>query len=104
MKIGWHQYGEVTDDADTPRDEASATFLAGVRGFLDEHLGLELAPDAIEGVTCLYDLTPTTDFVVDRLPGHPAVLVATGGSGHAFKFGPVLGRIAMDRLDGTGNS
>ncbi len=104
VKIGWHQYGEVTDDPDTPRDEASPTFLAGVRRFLDEHLGLKLGPDAIEGATCLYDLTPTTDFVVDRLPGHPAVLVATGGSGHAFKFGPVLGRIAMDRLDGTGDS
>lgn len=104
IKIGWHQYGEVTDDADTPRDEASPTFLAGVCRFLNEHLGLELAPDAIEGVTCLYDLTPTTDFVVDRLPGHPAVLVATGGSGHAFKFGPVIGRIAMDRLDSTGDS
>ena len=104
VKIGWHQYGEVTDDPDAPRDVASATFLAGVRRFLDEHLGLELGPDAIEGATCLYDLTATTDFVIDLMPGRPAVLVATGGSGHAFKFGPVLGRITMDRLDGTGRS
>ena len=79
----------------------SPTFLAGVRAFLREHLGLAIEPGAIAGATCLYDLTPSTDFVVDFVPGHPDVLVATGGSGHAFKFGPVLGRIAMDRLDGV---
>jgi len=95
-----HEEGLITTDPDAPRDQASAPFLDGVRRFLHEHLGLDVAVDSIVGATCLYDLTPTTDFVIDHLPGHPAVLVATGGSGHAFKFGPVLGRVVMDRLDG----
>jgi len=101
VKIGWHQYGEVTSDPDTDRAEVSATFVTGVRDFLREHLGLAIEPGAIAAATCLYDLTPSTDFVVDFIPGHPDVLVASGGSGHAFKFGPVLGRVAMDRLDGV---
>jgi glycine/D-amino acid oxidase-like deaminating enzyme len=28
------------------------------------------------------------------------VIVATGGSGHGFKFGSVIGEVIIDRLDG----
>jgi glycine/D-amino acid oxidase-like deaminating enzyme len=30
----------------------------------------------------------------------PGVFLATAGSGHGFKFGSILGRIVLDRLDG----
>jgi len=50
---------------------------------------------------CWYADTPTGDFLIDY---HPAfgktLLVATGGSGHAFKFLPVLGRKIVERLEG----
>jgi sarcosine oxidase len=49
----------------------------------------------IRAKTCLYTLTPDRDFVVDRLPDHPAV-IAVQGAAHAFKFASVLGRIAAD--------
>jgi sarcosine oxidase len=48
------------------------------------------------GQTCLYTKTPDERFVLDRHPAHPHVVVAGGGSGHAFKFGPVLGEIAAE--------
>ena len=38
-----------------------------------------------------YDFTPDGDPVVDRVPGHDHLIVATGGSGHAFKLAPALG-------------
>jgi sarcosine oxidase subunit beta len=38
-----------------------------------------------------YDFTPDGNPVVDRLPGHDNLIVATGGSGHAFKLAPALG-------------
>ena len=38
-----------------------------------------------------YDFTPDGNPVVDRVPGRPGLLVATGGSGHAFKLAPALG-------------
>jgi sarcosine oxidase subunit beta len=38
-----------------------------------------------------YDFTPDGDPVVDRVSGHDRLLVATGGSGHAFKLAPALG-------------
>jgi sarcosine oxidase subunit beta len=38
-----------------------------------------------------YDFTPDGNPVADRVPGHEGLLVATGGSGHAFKLAPALG-------------
>ncbi len=100
VKIGWHSYGEVTDDPDIDRDHATAPFLDAVVAFLREHLGIDLPSDRIVGASCLYEMTPTSDFIVDFVPGSSTVLVATGSSGHGFKFGPVIGRVVMDRLDG----
>jgi len=99
IKIGWHPYGEVTDDPESPRDTASQRFVDAIRVFLRDHFGLDIADETIDRATCLYDVTPSTDPVIDRLPGRPDVLVAAGGSGHCYKFGPVMGRVIMDRLD-----
>jgi sarcosine oxidase len=45
--------------------------------------------------TCLYTLTPDRDFVLDRLPEAPGVLVALGAA-HAFKYASLLGRILAE--------
>ena len=45
--------------------------------------------------TCLYTLTPDRDFVLDRLPGHPGVIVALGAA-HAYKFAALFGKILAD--------
>ena len=50
--------------------------------------------ELVGGQTCLYTKTPDERFVLDRHPEFAQVVVAGGGSGHAFKFGPVLGEIA----------
>lgn len=51
--------------------------------------------------TCLYTLTPDRDFVLDTLPGHPAISLAVG-AGHAFKFASELGRCLSElALDGV---
>ena len=46
--------------------------------------------------TCRYTMTPDGDFILDRLPGAPAVIVASPCSGHGFKFAPVIGEILAD--------
>ena len=47
---------------------------------------------AVRTKTCLYTLTPDRDFVLDRLPGHPGVIVALGAA-HAYKFAALFGTI-----------
>jgi sarcosine oxidase len=58
-----------------------------------------LAVPVGEGVgseRCLYTMTPTEDFLVDRWPGDPRVVFASACSGHGFKFAPLTGRILAE--------
>jgi sarcosine oxidase len=50
----------------------------------------------LDAQTCRYTMTPDGDFILDRLPGAPAVIVASPCSGHGFKFAPVVGDIIAD--------
>jgi len=59
-----------------------------------------LTAEIVEAQTCLYTKTPDERFLLDRHPDHAHVVVAGGGSGHAFKFGPLLGEIAADLARG----
>ncbi|KAI0514894.1 FAD dependent oxidoreductase-domain-containing protein [Xylaria bambusicola] len=49
---------------------------------------------------CWYTDTPTGDWIVDYHPSYKNLFVATGGSGHAFKFLPILGEKVVDCLLG----
>lgn len=51
---------------------------------------------------CLYCDSRDGDFLVDFVPG-TRTLVASGGSGHGFKFAPVLGGLIADRAEGRDN-
>ncbi len=48
---------------------------------------------------CLYHDTLDFDFVIDRHPEIENLTVACGGSGHGFKFTPLLGEIVADRVE-----
>jgi sarcosine oxidase len=82
----------VTADSRTfePDPEATSRTEAFLRRVLPGIPG-----DQIYTKTCLYTLTPDRDFVIDRLPGYPNVVVAVG-AGHAFKFASVIGRILSE--------
>ncbi|MEO5963912.1 MAG: N-methyl-L-tryptophan oxidase [Candidatus Limnocylindrales bacterium] len=101
-KIGQDVGGrEVTNATRTfDRDEDAH---ARVMTFLEAHLpGMAVEPFLTK--TCLYTLTPDRDFVVDAIPGHPAIHVLLG-SAHAYKFASVLGRVMAERIvDGTSQS
>jgi sarcosine oxidase len=82
------------------RDEAAFDRL---RVFLVEHLPDAVGPPILTR-TCLYTLTPDRDFVVDRLPDAPGVVVGLGAA-HGFKYASVLGRVLVElALDGSSPS
>ncbi|KAJ3300459.1 hypothetical protein HK104_000044 [Borealophlyctis nickersoniae] len=63
----------------------------------------ELSTCPIENAKlCWYCTTFDDRFIISRLPSHTNLYVATGGSGHAFKFAPVLGDIIADVVEGVG--
>lgn len=77
-----------------------------IRTFLDPYLP-ELRENGLH-VTgtrlCWYTDSFDNQFVVDAVPGKAGVMIATGGSGHAFKFLPVLGSFVADRIEGGAKS
>ena len=71
-----------------------------MRAFIGEHLP-GVGTTEIYTKTCLYTLTPERDFVLDRLPDSPGVVVGLGAA-HGFKFASVIGRILAElALDGS---
>ena len=80
--------------------EVNRASHARVTGFLERHLPGMVGPDLLTK-TCIYTLTPERDFVLDRLPDHPGVVMALG-AGHGFKFASVVGRILAElAIDGS---
>ena len=49
----------------------------------------------------MIDLMPDAVPIVDWVPTHPGLLVATGMSGHGFGIGPGMGRVIADLIQGN---
>lgn len=62
--------------------------------FLRERLPGAVGPELVSK-TCVYDMPPDRDFILDRVPGHPRVTVGLG-AGHAAKFASLLGIVLAD--------
>jgi len=52
---------------------------------------------------CMYCTTPDEYLLIDHHPGYSGMSIATGGSGHSFKFGSVLGEIIADMVENQPN-
>ncbi len=67
--------------------------------FLLERLPGAVGPELMSK-TCVYDLPPDRDFILDKLPGHPRITIGMG-AGHAAKFASLIGVILADlAIDG----
>ncbi|KAB8293065.1 hypothetical protein EYC80_007425 [Monilinia laxa] len=63
-----------------------------IKGFIASNLP-ELVPFGISGVrNCWYTDSLDNDFLISRVPTQDGLMVCSGGSGHGFKFLPILGR------------
>jgi len=85
---------DSTTDPDQPRvvDQENVTALSAV---IREHFrGVHPTPVQID--TCLYTETANRNFVIDRHPEHPQILLAAGFSGRGFKFTIGIGRLLAD--------
>lgn len=72
-----------------------------IQAFLTEYLP-ELRQEVIpisKTRLCWYTDTCDNHFVIDRVPGKEGLMVATGGSGHAFKYLPNIGNWVVDIME-----
>jgi sarcosine oxidase len=92
-KLGQHMGGDETtaDDRsfepDPVRRERYAEFVA-------RHIPRFGGPE-LYSKTCLYTVPPDQNFILDRLPEHPQIVVANG-AGHAYKFAALIGQLLTD--------
>ena len=74
--------------------------LAACRSFLARCIPSLSSRPFTQTRICWYTDTVHSDFLVDYHPHYPNLFVATGGSGHAWKFLPVLGERVVEILLG----
>lgn len=92
VKIGRHDEGQpvqpkekLADYGAFPEDEGE------VKGFSEQFMSQNLPLKY--GKTCVYTLTPDSDFIIDKHPELENVFFASGFSGHGFKFASAVGEI-----------
>ena len=104
LKLGLHHPGGETTDPDTvdrtPHVEDEKALIEFLNEFLPEGYQSTLSMKV-----CMYTKTPDEHFVVDYLPEYGNdVVIATGFSGHGFKFVSVIGEVLADMASTGGSS
>lgn len=99
VKATSHAFGIPIDpDNVAPQDDqAIATISMQIRELLPALRHAKIA----RVDSCMYDVSPDEDFILDCLPSDPRVIFATGLSGHGFKFGLLLGDILSSLVFNT---
>lgn len=91
VKVGFHGTGPVVDPDHrdfVPVPAEAERLQAYVARYVP---GVDATKPTF--ISCLYDNSPDEDFVIDRVG---PLTVATGFSGHGFKFAPLLGEMLAD--------
>ncbi len=111
VKMGHHGLGVVVEPGEPGpalvSEPASLTVPAEIteklRAFLAEHFACLADAEVVGTRLCPYCDTADEDLWIAAHPERSGLTVASGGSGHAFKFAPVLGPIIADAVEGKTN-
>jgi monomeric sarcosine oxidase len=91
FKVASHVFGPTVDpNVPYPADIVE---MDAVREFLRRVIPMAADGELTMVDKCMYDLTPDEDFILDTLPGAPAIVIGSGFSGHGFKFGVLIGHL-----------
>jgi glycine/D-amino acid oxidase-like deaminating enzyme len=99
VKIAFDQEGPPLDpDADLPgpSDEVERTS----RAYAAERFPSLAGARVVGSKRCRYELSPDSHFIAAPHPGHDAVWLVGGGSGHGFKHGPAMAERLTAAWDG----
>lgn len=101
LKLGHHGDGTIVHPDD--RGAVSDAHIDRARAFLAESL-----PDLVDAPVvgtriCLYCDAVDGDLLIAADPDREGLVVASGGSGHGFKFAPMIGGLVADAVEGRQN-
>lgn len=97
LKVGRHDGGEEINPDESIRgfgeiEEDEGDLIQFLNAYMPSKQQLKY------GKTCMYTLTPDEDFIIDLHPAYPNVAIASGFSGHGFKFSSVVGQILSELI------
>ena len=95
-----HDAHGVQVDPDTQSREPTKAALDEIIAFRDRRFPLLANAPLTEARVCQYENSSNGDFLIDRHPEMPNVILVGGGSGHGFKHGPEVGRLASQLVQG----
>ncbi len=95
LKIGRHDGGEKVDPDDLLLEFAELD-EHDLSSFLKHYMPTD--QQLKYGKTCIYTLTPDEHFIIDLHPRYRHVAIASGFSGHGFKFSSVVGQILSELI------
>jgi glycine/D-amino acid oxidase-like deaminating enzyme len=99
VKIANHGVGRALHPS-SPDRVVTGDEIAALRGFLADTFPALAAAPLVASRVCVYCDTWDGHFWIDRDPERDGLVLATGGSGHAYKFAPLLGDLIADAVDG----
>ena len=99
VKFAHDKHG-IAVDPDTQSREPTRAALDEVIAFRDRRFPLLKGAPVTGAEVCQYENSSNGDFLIDRHPAMSNVVLVGGGSGHGFKHGPAVGRLAADLLTG----
>ena len=94
IKVARHGMGQPVSP-DTCDRTPDPEYIEHLRSFLRERIP-DAAGEALFAQVCLYTETPDEDFIIDTHPDCTNLVLATGFSGHGFKFASLVGRILSE--------
>jgi glycine/D-amino acid oxidase-like deaminating enzyme len=100
VKIARHSVGRAMHP-EAPERAVTVDDVRALRGFLAETFPALTEAELVATRACLYCDTHDGHFLIDRDPTRRGLTVATGDSGHGFKFAPVLGALIADVVAGA---
>ena len=99
FKIAHDKHGPPMDP-DRGDRVASPGALADARAYMAKRFPALASAPLNEERVCQYENSSSGDFLIDRHPAAPNLLLVGAGSGHGFKHGPEVGRYAAELLTG----
>ena len=87
---------DVAMDPDDGERLATGFLKHQVDGYLARRMPGLVGRPVVATHVCQLERTSNDDYIIDTHPDFANVLIGGGGSGHAFKMGPVLGRHLAD--------
>ncbi|MDB5669344.1 MAG: FAD-dependent oxidoreductase [Alphaproteobacteria bacterium] len=100
FKIAHDRHGPPIDPDAGDRKPSDAA-LAKVRAYMERRFPALAGRPLNEARVCQYENSDSGDFLIDRHPTRPNIVLVGAGSGHGFKHGPAVGRYAAQLVSAS---